>query len=248
MHDAVYDLGNADATQATGPIRPAAPARGRGKKPQSRPQSTAARDSWSIPRRDGASLRRPFDWSASLSLLTPGLGQLLRGRLESGLFFLSSTGLIASFSWAIWNCRDRLAVNLPFLGLSRAWGLRLLLMSFAALSVLHIAAVISAMQRESGRRPAAGLLAVASFITPGWGQALAGRRWRAALCLGGLWLVGFAWLLASPAVKLLLTEQHLMLPAWLAAATSPLALYTAPAVLWAVAMSDAFHGRDIDQV
>ena len=41
-----------------------------------------------------------------------------------------------------------------------------------------------------------------------------------------------------------LARHNLILPAGLGMLTGPLALYTGPAVLWAVAMSDAFHGRD----
>ncbi|MCZ6649028.1 MAG: hypothetical protein O7D35_00005 [Acidobacteria bacterium] len=183
---------------------------------------------------------------ASLSLFLPGMGQIVRGRPDLGFLFLVSGALLGSLTWAAWTTRAGLAQTLPLLGLSRAWGLRTLLILYGLAAVLHITAVVGGITRRSGGRPQVGFLAITSALVPGWGQALAGRVWRAGLCLGGLWAVGFAWLMSSPPLQMAMAEQNLILPAGMEFITSPLVLYTGPAVLWAVAMSDAFHGRDTE--
>ncbi|MCZ6832968.1 MAG: hypothetical protein O7F11_04410 [Acidobacteria bacterium] len=183
---------------------------------------------------------------ASLSLFLPGMGQIVRGRPDLGFLFLVSGALLGSLTWAAWTTRAGLAQTLPLLGLSRAWGLRTLLILYGLAAVLHITAVVGGITRRSGGRPQVGFLAITSALVPGWGQALAGRAWRAGLCLGGLWAVGFAWLMSSPPLQMAMAEQNLILPAGMEFITSPLVLYTGPAVLWAVAMSDAFHGRDTE--
>jgi hypothetical protein len=172
------------------------------------------------------------------------MGQMVRGRPDLGFLFLVSGAFLSSTAWAAWTTRSGLAETLPLLGLSRAWGLRTVLIIYGLAALLHIAAVVGGIRPHSGARPQAGFLALASALVPGWGQALAGRAWRAGLCLGGLWVVGFAWLMSSPPLQMAMAEQNLILPAGIEFITTPVVLYTGPAVLWAVAMSDAFHGRD----
>ena len=249
MSDPVYDLGDADVRVGRAPApQPSAGTSGKRAAATTRtsrsPLAMAASTAWA---HDGVARepsREGFAVGSTLSLFVPGMGQVIRGRVDTGVLFLASFGFLTTFAWAVWTSQARIAETLPFLGLSRAWNIRVLLIAYGVAALLHVAAVVGSIPRRSGRRPAAGLLALASAIVPGWGQALSGRRWRAGLCLGGLWLVGFVWLLASPAMQAALTRHNLILPAGLEVLTGPLALYTGPAVLWAVAMSDAFHGRD----
>jgi hypothetical protein len=253
MNDPVYDLGDMDIrTRMAQAAAQAAAGAPRSKRSGTVARSTTARITPSVPSvaawaHDGDSghpSRGGYAVSSTLSLFVPGLGQVIRGRVDLGVLFMASFGFLATFAWAAWTSQARIAETLPFLGLSRAWNIRALMIVYGVAALLHVAAVVGSIPQRTGRRPAAGLLALASSIVPGWGQALSGRRWRTALCLGGLWAVGFAWLLASPAMQAALAGQNLVLPSGLEVLTGPLALYTGPAVLWAVAMSDAFHGRD----
>lgn len=258
MNDSVYDLGSADreavSVVSNQPVVATEPRRREGGR---QPRSTGF---WSQ-RHAGAMIRPPepaphaagtgrprrtLDMGATLSLFAPGMGQMVRGRPDLGFLFLISGALLSSLAWAAWTTRAGLAQTLPLLGLSRAWGLRTLLILYGLAAVLHITAVVGGIARHQGARPQAGFLALTSALVPGWGQALAGRAWRTGFCLGGLWLVGFAWLMSSPPLQMAMAEQNLILPPGLGFITKPLVLYTGPAVLWAVAMSDAFHGRDVE--
>ncbi len=242
MDHSVYDLGNVDqlAAAAASATPPAATASRRSTGARNSPPAAAGYAA-------GPALpRRELDMGATLSLFAPGMGQMVRGRPDLGFLFLTSGAFLSSLAWAAWTTRAGLAQTLPLLGLSRAWGLRALLILYGLAAVLHIAAVVGGISRQAGARPQAGFLTLTSALVPGWGQALAGRAWRAGLCLSGLWIVGFAWLMSSPPLQMAMAEQNLMLPAGLEFITSPLVLYTGPAVLWAVAMSDAFHGRDTE--
>ena len=70
--------------------------------------------------------------------------------------------------------------------------------------------------RRSGTRaspPTRSSPALASLLLPGWGQLLAGHRRRAVLFLGGLWILGAAWLLVTPSGMRVLSRVGLMLPA-----------------------------------
>ena len=253
MTDPVYDLGDVDvraglaraAAQAAAGV-PRSKRSGTATRPATAHVMTAAPSpaSWAHDRGPAGSSREGYAVGSTLSLFVPGLGQVIRGRVDLGVLFMASFGFLAALAWAVWTSQARLAGTLPFLDLSRAWNFRAILIIYGVAALLHVAAVVESIPRRTGRRPAAGLLALASSIIPGWGQALSGRRWRTALCLGGLWAVGLVWLLASPAMQAALVQNNLVLPPALQALTGPLALYTGPAVLWAVAMSDAFHGRD----
>jgi hypothetical protein len=251
MSNPVYDLGDVDlrARQAQAQ-RPDAGRSGKRSAAAASPATTrlamAAQHpaAWSRGEASSDPAGEGFAVGSTLSLFAPGMGQVIRGRVDMGVLFLASFGFLSTFAWAVWTSQARIAETLPFLGLSRAWNIRALLIAYGLAALLHVAAVVGSIPRRPGRKPAAGLLALASATVPGWGQALSGRRWRTGLCLGGLWAVGFVWLLASPAMQAALARHDLILPAGLEMLIGPLALYTGPAVLWAVAMSDAFHGRD----
>ncbi len=255
MDHSVYDLGNVDKKTISAVSAPPGAAAGRGSGRQQRSigswlrHPTGSVNSHLAVATHVAGREEPWrelDMGASLSLFLPGMGQMVRGRPDLGFLFLVSGALLGSLTWAAWTTRAGLAQTLPLLGLSRAWGLRTLLILYGLAAVLHITAVVGGITRRSGGRLQVGFLAITSALVPGWGQALAGRAWRAGLCLGGLWVVGFAWLMSSPPLQMAMAEQNLILPAGMEFITSPLVLYTGPAVLWAVAMSDAFHGRDTE--
>jgi TM2 domain-containing membrane protein YozV len=219
MTDPVYDLGDVDVraglAAAAAQAAAGAPSSKRsGKTARStRSQVVAAAPSpaaWA--REPAASPREGYAVGSTLSLFVPGLGQVIRGRVDQGVLLLTSFGFLTALAWAVWTSQARLAGTLPFLDLSRAWNIRTIMILYGVAALLHVTAVVGCIPRHPGRRPAAGLLALASSIIPGWGQALSGRRWRTALCLGGLWVVGFAWLLASPAMQAALVQNNLVLP------------------------------------
>jgi len=256
MDHSIYDLGNVDRVSIPADSDP--PARDPAARRPRRGRPAGSAGPWwkrhagasSIPPATATqppSPERPpwgVNLATTLSLFAPGAGQIVRGRPDMGFLFLAGSAFLSSLAWAAWTTRAGLAETLPLLGLSRAWGFRTLLILFGLAAVMHITAFVSAIFRRSGAHPQRGILALASALIPGWGQGLAGHSWRAGLCLGGLWVIGFAWLMSSHPVQSAMAEQNLILPAGVEFITGPLMRYTGPAVLWAVAISDAFHGRD----
>ena len=97
----VYDLGTAtDLEQAIQEVRPT-----RATVVSTRTAQAPAEGLWP-------------DVVLSLSLLMPGVSQIVRGQVALGLFFLSSLAFLASMTWAILHTLDRLAGTLDLLGLS----------------------------------------------------------------------------------------------------------------------------------
>ena len=179
-----------------------------------------------------------FDLPGTLSLFVPGAGHLARGQFKVGLFFLASIGFLATLAWALFGTVDRLAETLVLLGQSRAFGIWALGGIYVVAAGLHVGSVLTLAGR-GGFAPHAVVSGLASLLVPGWGQILNGDRKRAALFLGGLWLVGGAWLLFSPACRDMLAALRLHLPNGLLLLSSPPVRWTLPAVVLALAVYDA---------
>lgn len=174
----------------------------------------------------------------SLSILLPGSGQIIRGDVSVGLFFLASFGFVATLAWDVTGSVDRLAVTLSLLGYppaATAWALCGL---FAMAAILHIGCVLDAgAGLEPARKPI--IAGIASFVVPGWGQLVNGDRLRAVSFLGSLWLVGAGWVLVSPPSQRLLADLHLYLPPWASILASPAMRWTLPAIVWTLSVYDA---------
>jgi hypothetical protein len=238
LNDSAYDLGDLDLP---------APRARRARRSASAAAPTAVAPSGilyaPIESREGSHFNLP----GSLSLFLPGSGQLLAGDWLRALFFVSSLGFLVTFSWALLSTMDRLAPTLVLLGQSRATGVWALGAAYGLAGLLHLAAVLTAGQeietRRAGYRVSSGIAAFASALIPGWGQILNGHRLRAAAFLAGLWLCGLAWLLVSAPVQDLLARFDLVLPGAWSVIGSTAFRWTAPAVLWALAIYDAAQGN-----
>ena len=187
--------------------------------------------------------RSPQTWPVGPALLLPGSGHILRGDIAHGLAFLGATGFFVALGWAILDTLERLGPTLSLLGMPRALGIWTLGALFIALAAVHVASVYTAAAnrhrpRGQVRRPL--VAALASFLVPGWGQAISGRRISAALFLTACWLAAGAWILVSPPVQDLLAQHRLYLPEWLVWMTSPAVRWTLPVVIWALATYDAY--------
>ena len=217
---AVYDLGSVDSAINADTMR-------------SIPRQPAS------VRRVAQPARRPLDsFADSLELFAPGLGQLCRARWSDGLFALVVCGFLIALGWAIWETLDRLAGALVALGYPAQGGVYALVMIYGCLAGLHTANVLYGTTRDSSRAHplSAGC---ASLLVPGWGQLLNRQPAKAAAFVAGLWLVGIAWLLASPWIAALFREQGVGLRGGLEALSSPVVLWTAPIVLWVLSVYDA---------
>jgi len=238
LNDPVYDLGELDLSAIPRPGRARAASAVSTRAAAS--PSFAGAAAMSIPRANGGHLR--FNLPGSLSLFLPGTGQLLSGEWALALFFISSLGFLAAFSWAVVQTMDSLVPTLVLLGHSRAAGVWMLAAAFGLAGLLHLAGIVLTGHTESGYGTHVGIAACASAVLPGWGQVLNGQRVKAAFFVAGLWACGLAWLLASPPVQELLARFDLILPQGLSLLASPVTRWTAPAVLWALAIYDAAHG------
>ena len=186
-----------------------------------------------------AALDRYVPSGRSLSVVVPGAGQLLDGRISLGLFFLSTTGFLIALGWAILETLQRLSATLEALGMSRAGAVWALMALYGGGMALHLANVVTAAVPSTGRAAHPVVAGVASALLPGWGQFLNGDRLRAALFLGALWVAGAAWIVGSAWTQGLLDGLGLLLPAEARAFGSPLARFTLPAVVWSLAIYDA---------
>jgi hypothetical protein len=180
-------------------------------------------------------------WSVSFAMLLPGSSHVLRGDLRRGLFYLASLGFLGALSWAILGTLDRLSATFTLFGLPAEIGPWALGGIYILFAVIYISNVCSAAPEilDPQSVPAPLVTGIASLIIPGWGQAIAGHRTRAALFLSGCWLVGGAWIMVSPLVQAMLDSQGLYLPGALALLVSPLVRWTLPATLWTIAVYDA---------
>jgi TM2 domain-containing membrane protein YozV len=225
-HGSVYDLGSLDPT----PRRPNSDA-------SMHPTRTAPLRT-AVPRpvvRNQAA----FDPSGTLSLFVPGAGQIVRGDVALGLFFLSSLAFMGSLGWALVVTLDRVTATLrvlDFPGAPAVWALSTV---FAIGGALHMASVLSANPHVETRAPHPVVAGVASAIVPGWGQILNGSYKRACLFVGSLWLISAIWILASPAVQANLESLRLFIPPEVLMICSPAVRFTAPAVIWALSIYDA---------
>ena len=162
------------------------------------------------------------------------------------LFYLSGMGFCAATLWALLVTLDRLVPTLRLLEVPPEF-LVLTVGTLAVLAIaLHLGAVLHAHTLAAGGEAQAAshpiVAGLASLMIPGWGQLLAGHRRRAALFLGGMWLLSVAWLLVTPPGMLVLNRLSLALPAAFRDGWGPIVLLSAPLVLWAIAVYDAAAG------
>lgn len=238
LHDPIYDLGDLDLSALPRPGQATAvPARST--RAAASPDFAGAA-AMPIPTASDGHLR--FNLPGSLSLFLPGTGQLLAREWALALFYFSSLGFVAAFSWAVTQTMDSLVPTLVLLGHSRAAGIWLLGAALGAAGLLHLSGIVITGRKESGYGTHVGIAACASAVLPGWGQVLNGQRVKAALFVAGLWACGLAWLLVSPPLQELLVRFDLVLPRGLSLLASPMTRWTAPAVLWALAVYDAAQG------
>jgi hypothetical protein len=188
--------------------------------------------------------RSPGTWVLGPTMLVPGSGHILRGEIAHGLAFLGATGFVAALGWALVNTLDRLGPTLGLLGMPRALGVWTLGVLFIALATVHVANVLTAAKESrsasTGRVQRPLVAALASLVVPGWGQAISGRLFSAALFLAACWVAAGSWILVWPPVRALLDQHGLYLPQWLVWMTSPGVRWTLPVVVWALATYDAF--------
>lgn len=225
-HGSVYDLGSLDPT----PARP---------KPDASFNPTRTAPLRTAVPRPVVRSQPAFDPSGTLSLFVPGAGQMVRGDVALGLFFLCSLAFMGSLGWALVVTLDRVTATLrvlDFPGAPAVWALSTV---FAIGGVLHMASVISANPHVETRTPHPVVAGVASAIVPGWGQILNGSYKRACLFVGSLWLIAALWILASPAVQSYLESLRLFIPPEVLLFCSPAVRFTAPAVIWALSIYDA---------
>lgn len=213
---AVYDLGTVEFEREK--LAESAPSERQRTAPRTRPRPIVAAP------------RGSFDTIAnSLDLFVPGCGRLLRTQWSDGLFLLSSSGFLVAMGWAIWETQSRLPGTLEALGLPAQGGLFGLALLYACFAALHAGTVLcGATYGSNCAHPV--IAGIASTLLPGWGQLLNRQPIKAAAFVAALWIVGFVWLLAShgwtarPGFELI---------------SSPVVLWTLPAVLWAVSIYDA---------
>jgi hypothetical protein len=195
------------------------------------------------PARRGAVPRR-FPIFGSLSVIVPGAGQFALGDPTAGLFFLTSMAFLASLGWALIGTLERIAETLMVLGYPRQAGVWALGLLYIVGAVVHLGSVWQAAgcDRVPGERPSPPpvLAGAASMLVPGWGQLLNGNRLRAVLFLGALWVIGAAWLVTSAPVVSMLDSVGLVPGPELKVFGAPMVRWTLPAVVWAVAVYDAF--------
>jgi hypothetical protein len=183
--------------------------------------------------------------AGSLSLFLPGLGQVARGEITLGLFFLSSTGFFAAIAWALIDTFDRITALFGLLGLPIGSLLWWFASSYVVVSVLHLSSVLAAAAPYSSRRRAHHpvVSGAASVIVPGWGQLLNGDRARAGLFLGGVWVTAALWILGSNRATGFLNGLVPIVPVWEATLRQPFVAWTAevtlPILIWSLAIYDA---------
>jgi hypothetical protein len=227
----IYDLGGIDPT----------PSAVRG--PQPRPAGRVEEPTVSIraaaPAAQRSAVRSGFDFHGTLSLVLPGMGQMLRGEFALGLFFLTSLGFVGAFGWALIDSLERVTETLRVLGYPGAAVAWALCVTAGAGVLLHLANILSASPDAGPLSPHPILAGLASAFVPGWGQILNGAHRRACLFVLGAWLVAATWVLAAPIVHERLAEVRLFIPDEVLAFCSPAVRFTAPAVIWTLGVYDA---------
>lgn len=238
MQDTVYDLGDIDSSPSQDdererPSRPAARSflDDVEATPREQPRASAAR-------RPVPDAGNPFDLGATLSVLVPGSGHLVRRDFASGMFFVTWTGLAVALFAAVLETLPGLSETIGLLGgrpEAAVWTLGILT---GVVAFLHVASVATCPSEVPGS-PHPAVAGTASALFPGWGQALNGDRGRAVAFVVVLWGAAFAWLLHAPPTASLLESRGLVLPPALVAWSSPVVRWTIPAVLWSLAIYDA---------
>lgn len=233
----VYDLGNIgfDDGPASGSVKP---------RPKDRREAAATRSpapGLELPTAPGPGP----GLVASLSMFLPGFGQIVAGDAARGLCFLLTTGWAVATGWAIVVSLDRLLPTLDLLDVPRGTVAAALGLAALAATGIHVGSVWHAHALRDGRgrvQPHPVAAGLASTVVPGWGQVLGGHRVRAACFLSALWVIGAAWLLATPAGTTLLKEIGVGLPPGARDGWGPIALVTAPILVWVLAIYDAAAG------
>lgn len=180
-----------------------------------------------------------IDAAGFLSLLVPGLGQLFCRRAGAGLFFLTWTGLIGAFGWALVATLDQTMSTLRLLGYPGVVAVWTLGGLFVVLALLHLTAILTAGPADGHRAAHPVVTGIASAVLPGAGQILAGSRTRAVVFVATDWAIAALWLVqAGPIVKKL-DQVGVIVPDIVQAMTQPAVLWTAPAVVWALSVYDA---------
>jgi TM2 domain-containing membrane protein YozV len=226
----VYDLGNLDM--------------GASKRDETVVSRPAPRQGMrAVPRRPAgyrsAAVAPPaVDVCGSLSIFLPGAGQILRGEVALGSFFIVSLAFVGTLAWAVLGSLERLESTLALLGYPSSVAAWILCALFGIAGALHVTCVVNAGS-DAARVPHPAIAACASLVFPGWGQILNGDRLRAALFVCLVWLGAAAWIMVSPPAIHLLEVLGLYLPAWVDFLTSPAARYTLPAIVWTLAVYDA---------
>jgi TM2 domain-containing membrane protein YozV len=230
----VYDLGSVDLSATRDP----APEAARAAQPAAPPHESRTVVNPRRMRPIAAVPAPAFDVCGSLSIFVPGSGQILRGEIALGLFFLVTVAFFGTLVWAIVGTLDRLSATLSLMGQSPAAAAWMLGALFAAGGLVHLTCVLNAGS-NGARAPNPAFAAVASLLVPGWGQILNGDRYRAALFLFLLWVVAAGWILVSPPAHSVLAELGLYLPVWAKVLSTPIVRWTLPAIVWTLSVYDA---------
>ena len=186
---------------------------------------------------------RKFSWFNTVSL-TLGFAFLYVPILLLVIYSFNAGRNVAI--WTGWSTKWYASVFNNAQLMDAAW----ITFTVATLSVLtialHLSAVVHAQAKAAGWDPrfaahpiVAGL---ASLFVPGWGQVLAGHRYRAIVFLGGVWILASAWLVVTPGGMRVLSHMGLTLPASVRDGWGPAAMLSAPVVLWVIAVYDAAAG------
>jgi hypothetical protein len=190
----------------------------------------------------GASVHAGVDLPGFLSLLLPGLGQLACRQAALGLFFLSWIAVAAAAGWAVIGTLDRSIATLRVLGYPGVIAVWTLGGLYLLAALLHVTAVVTAGPADHHRAAHPVLTGLASAFVPGAGQILAGSRTRAVVFVSSLWAIAALWLLDAPFVLSRLDEVGVIVPDAVRSVTQPAVRWTAPAVVWALAVYDAVAG------
>ena len=219
----VYDLGNIDAT---------IDAARRGAQ-SGRPMGRFHVSERAGPTADGV------DVPGFLSLVVPGLGQLLSRRVGAGLFFMAWTALVATLGWALMSTLDQTMSTLRLLGYPGVVAVWTLGGLYVVLALLHLTAILTAGPADGHSAAHPVLTGLASAFLPGAGQILAGSRSRAVVFLGTVWAIAALWFLQAGPIVTRLDQLGVIVPDVVKTITQPAVLWTAPAVVWALSVYDA---------
>ena len=181
--------------------------------------------------------------TGSLSLFVPGLGHVVAGQTTWGLFYAAMLAFCVSAIWAAFEMRAWLISTLKVLELQ----VDVVVMAVVVLAIIamlmHLASIWHAQEIVGGAEAADPshpfVAALASLLVPGWGQILAGHPRRATFFVGSLWVIGGAWLVATPLGLRGLHALGFEIPPALREDVGTAILIAAPAVIWVISIYDA---------